>query len=478
MNTHVVQYYEGLRVVYELESRVHDLQSATENNDAGSQSTPESASPNPQDSPNGEPPAGEPIVRPTRPGESRTRRAAGATVAAGNQSGAGLRHQPPRGAGSQISLAVLADAGDPGDGRLPGGWNGCNLECDTSERRPLPCPVAKERRQGWGTHGNGREPGMNCANHPDRERAAFCQHCGKPLCDECVRKVGTSTYCEPCLAARVHGPAQPAGYPYAGYPAPGRPVGAPIPPPTPGEPSPGLAALLGLIPGVGAMYNEQYGKGIVHLIVFAVLVSLSHDVGIFGLFVFGWMCYMVVEAYHTARARRDGTPLPNPFGLNDISERMGFGRAWPGRRRLGPRHRMPARPAPGSTAPSTASRAEGGPAIRRRSFLPPIRRRMQLRVCPAALRNGPRRRTHTPCPRRRRFHGCSDTAIPRSESALLPASSQRSDLADRPRIAFSGGQHRSLPHSSRPPVWPAGGDRGRRVDVRPQDDLGRPEPGE
>jgi len=28
VNTHVVQYYEGLRVVYELESRVHDLQSA------------------------------------------------------------------------------------------------------------------------------------------------------------------------------------------------------------------------------------------------------------------------------------------------------------------------------------------------------------------------------------------------------------------------------------------------------------------
>ena len=44
---------------------------------------------------------------------------------------------------------------------------------------------------------------MNCANHPDRERAAFCQNCGKPLCTECVRNVGTSVFCEPCLAARV-----------------------------------------------------------------------------------------------------------------------------------------------------------------------------------------------------------------------------------------------------------------------------------
>lgn len=171
---------------------------------------------------------------------------------------------------------------------------------------------------------------MNCANHPDRERTAFCQHCGKPLCPECVRNVGTSVFCEPCLAAKVAGTA-PAGYPYPSYPQTG-PAGYPPPGPrpAPGEPNPGLAALLGFIPGVGAMYNEQYAKGIVHLMVFAVLVSLASDVNdIFGLFVFGWMCYMVIEAHHTAKARRDGTPLPNPFGLNDLSERLGFGRAWP-----------------------------------------------------------------------------------------------------------------------------------------------------
>jgi hypothetical protein len=37
-NAHVVQYYEGLRVVYELESRVHDLQSATESDAASAPS--------------------------------------------------------------------------------------------------------------------------------------------------------------------------------------------------------------------------------------------------------------------------------------------------------------------------------------------------------------------------------------------------------------------------------------------------------
>ena len=167
---------------------------------------------------------------------------------------------------------------------------------------------------------------MNCANHPDRERSAFCQNCGKPLCTECIRNSGASIFCEQCLAARVAATTPPAGYGYAG--APGYPPAGPSA--APSEPSPGLAALLGFIPGVGAMYNEQYAKGIVHLVVFAVLVSLASDVnGVFGIFIAGWEFYMAIEAHHTARARRDGTPLPNPFGLNDLSERLGFGKAWP-----------------------------------------------------------------------------------------------------------------------------------------------------
>jgi hypothetical protein len=175
---------------------------------------------------------------------------------------------------------------------------------------------------------------MNCANHPDRERTAFCQNCGKPICQECTRVVGTAVFCEPCLAAKLSGAGAPppAGGPYTYTGSDGAvnyaPPGA-IPPPLPGEPNPGLAALLGFIPGVGAMYNGQYAKGVVHLIVFAILVSLANENGIFGLFVAGWVCYQVIEAHHTARARRDGTPLPNPFGLNDLSERLGFGKAWP-----------------------------------------------------------------------------------------------------------------------------------------------------
>ncbi|SNT26960.1 hypothetical protein SAMN05421770_106201 [Granulicella rosea] len=166
-------------------------------------------------------------------------------------------------------------------------------------------------------------------NNPE-ERVAFCQHCGKPLTAETIRRVGPAVYCEPCLEARLGGTpgSNPAGAP--GYtpvdPGPASGWTAPV---STGVPNPGLAALLGFIPGVGAMYNEQYAKGLVHLLVFATLVMLSNANGIFGLFVAGWVFYMVIEAHHTARARRDGMPLPNPFGLNDIGERMGFGRSWP-----------------------------------------------------------------------------------------------------------------------------------------------------
>jgi len=172
---------------------------------------------------------------------------------------------------------------------------------------------------------------MTCANHPDRENTAFCQNCGKPLCQECTRVVGSAVFCEPCLAAKLAGTGAPVGGPSdtSGFAAGPDFVGIRYTP-TPGEPNPGLAALLGFIPGVGAMYNGQYAKGVVHLIVFAILVSLTNENGIFGLFIAGWVCYQVIEAHHTAKARRDGTPLPNPFGLNDLGERLGFGKAWPG----------------------------------------------------------------------------------------------------------------------------------------------------
>jgi hypothetical protein len=92
-----------------------------------------------------------------------------------------------------------------------------------------------------------------------------------------------------------------------------------IPGPGPSSPhavsvSPGLAFVLGWIPGVGAIYNGQYAKGLIHVVIFGLLVSLvSHGAGdlepLFGIGIAAWFFYMAFEAYHTAKRRMMGIPV-------------------------------------------------------------------------------------------------------------------------------------------------------------------------
>ncbi len=100
-------------------------------------------------------------------------------------------------------------------------------------------------------------------------------------------------------------------------PAPESPYTSPytaaIPPPViHHDVSPGLAFILGLIPGVGAIYNGQYAKGLVHVIIIGLTISiLSNDAArgfepLLGLLLAGFWFYMAFEAYHTARRRQQG----------------------------------------------------------------------------------------------------------------------------------------------------------------------------
>ena len=84
-------------------------------------------------------------------------------------------------------------------------------------------------------------------------------------------------------------------------------------------PNPSVAAVLGIIPGVGAMYNGQYFKGLIHVVIFVVIISITTHYGLFGLFIPAWVLYQSFEAFHTAKAIRDGQPMPDPLG----SERGG-----------------------------------------------------------------------------------------------------------------------------------------------------------
>ncbi len=149
---------------------------------------------------------------------------------------------------------------------------------------------------------------MNCANHVDVPAVAFCRTCGKPLCGSCTRDVRGVVYCEECLASHISGTVPPPGTTAV-------PPGAQPPTST----SPNLAALLGLIPGVGAFYNGEYAKGFLHVLIFATLIWMADNVnGLFGIAIAAFYLYMPIEAYKTAKARELGLPAPDPFGFNNL----------------------------------------------------------------------------------------------------------------------------------------------------------------
>jgi hypothetical protein len=77
--------------------------------------------------------------------------------------------------------------------------------------------------------------------------------------------------------------------------------------------------LLGFIPGVGAMYNGQFLKGFVHVVIFVLLIVLTANAsGFFGILIGFWVMYMAFDAYKTAEAKRLGLPLPDPLGLDRL----------------------------------------------------------------------------------------------------------------------------------------------------------------
>jgi len=138
---------------------------------------------------------------------------------------------------------------------------------------------------------------MTIASENPKPVTAYCRSCGKPLTEDTVRVAQGTVYCEEHLPQQ---PQAPAASPYTASNLP-----------NPGV-SPGLAFLLGLIPGVGAIYNGQYAKGLVHVLILGMLISInsSDTVGelgpLFGLLTAVFWFYMAFEAYHTARKRLAG----------------------------------------------------------------------------------------------------------------------------------------------------------------------------
>ncbi len=138
---------------------------------------------------------------------------------------------------------------------------------------------------------------MNCAVHTEVEATGFCRNCGKALCAQCTRDVRGILYCEVCLADMLSKPQ-----------------------PVPGGGSPGLAAVLSCIPGLGAVYNGEYTKALIHVVIFVAFVgALSSEPGdpwepMLGILLTAFIVYAMIDSYRTAKAKLLGQAPPAPIG--------------------------------------------------------------------------------------------------------------------------------------------------------------------
>jgi Domain of unknown function (DUF5668) len=159
---------------------------------------------------------------------------------------------------------------------------------------------------------------MKCAVHPEVDATGYCRNCGKALCGVCVRPVHDVFYCEDCLAtvlghsAQAPTPPQAAAFASAAAPVPAAQI--------PSNTNPTIAFILGFVfPGLGAVYNGEYNKALIHIAVFvAFILGLSSDMddgmkAVFGILLAGFIFYMAFDAMRVAQSKRRGETPTDPL---------------------------------------------------------------------------------------------------------------------------------------------------------------------
>ena len=140
---------------------------------------------------------------------------------------------------------------------------------------------------------------MICAYHQKNPAVVECHRCARSLCTACDHRIRGFPYCQDCIVAGVEVLQQQTR--------------SNVLPDLRRHNSPLIATLLSFVPGLGAAYNGQTSKAIVHFAVFAsffqlAIVTESVEFGL-PLFVagfFGAWLFSAVDAYRTAQLLRAG----------------------------------------------------------------------------------------------------------------------------------------------------------------------------
>ncbi len=140
---------------------------------------------------------------------------------------------------------------------------------------------------------------MKCSYHPANVASARCQACERPLCPACDHRIKGAPYCQDCIVAGIEAVRRQTG------------AGARQAAPSRLERSPLVALLLGFVPGLGAAYNGQNIKALVHFTVTIGLWTLSDIFGdpletTFLLSCATFYFFSIYDGYNTADRVRMG----------------------------------------------------------------------------------------------------------------------------------------------------------------------------
>lgn len=154
---------------------------------------------------------------------------------------------------------------------------------------------------------------MNCVYHIESIANVNCNGCGKPLCPACDHRIKGFPFCQDCIVAGVELLRNKHQSFYV--------------PIVKKHTSPIIAALLSVCPGLGAAYNGQASKALVHFLLVVGLFQMSmltSGMAIFVLSFFGMWLFTALDAWRTAQLIRSGV---TPTDAEDVLVRRFSGNA-------------------------------------------------------------------------------------------------------------------------------------------------------
>jgi TM2 domain-containing membrane protein YozV len=135
---------------------------------------------------------------------------------------------------------------------------------------------------------------MYCSYHPRNAARVQCISCTRRLCAACDHRIKGYPYCQDCIVMGVENLSRQHQSQYQASHSKGKAR---------------LAALCALLPGMGAVYNRQNVKAVVHFVTIIGLFQLS-DLhvfeALFGMAGVAFYVYSIIDAYRTARLIAQG----------------------------------------------------------------------------------------------------------------------------------------------------------------------------